>query len=109
MWGNRVFGLLTRASGQDQSFFGQLVVKKLARDSSFGENDDSIWNGKHFRQLGRYEENGQAFFSELVHDLEYFCLGTYVDAAGRFIQHQNLRLSQQALGNHYLLLIAAAQ
>ena len=31
----QMFGLLPRAGGQDQSFFAQLIVKKLAGDSPF--------------------------------------------------------------------------
>src|ERR1700722_11659670 len=105
----RLLSLWSGPGSQDQRFFAQLVVQEFSSDSSFGEDNDPVWNGKHFRQLGRNKEYGQTFLSELIHDLEYFRLRADVDAPGRFIQHQNLRLRQQAFGDHHLLLVAAAQ
>ena len=49
------------------------------------------------------------FLGQVAHQGVDFSLGAHVDAAGRLIHDQQLRLSAQPLGEHDLLLVATAQ
>src|SRR5262245_50924655 len=84
-------------------------MEELACDFSFGEDQDAIRDSEHFRKLRRYKEDGYALLREPVHDFKDFCFSADVDAASRLIQKQDLRLSQQAFGHHYFLLVAATK
>jgi hypothetical protein len=89
-----MFGLWPRAGRKDQSLFRYLVVKELAGNFSFREDQDPIGDREHFGQVRRNEENGEALLREAIHDLENFCFGADVDATGRFIQQEDLRLGE---------------
>ncbi|MNC04250.1 hypothetical protein D3C75_516840 [compost metagenome] len=62
---------------------------------------------EQFRGFGRHHDGRAAGAYELVQQVINFLLGTFVDAASRFVAQQADRLSRQAFGKHDLLLIAA--
>ena len=74
-----------------------------------GQDKDAVRDGQHLRKLRRDKQHRETLLSEPVHNLENLSLGSHINAAGRFIQEQDVWLSQQALGEDHLLLVAAAQ
>ena len=60
-------------------------------------------------QLRGEDQDGLALLGQLADDAVDLALGAHVDAAGRLVQHQQVGVREQALGEDHLLLVAAGE
>ena len=76
---------------------------------AFSDNEDAVRNAKHFRQVGRDDQNGQSLVGELSDDAVNLRLRADVHAVRRLIEDENLWPRGEPAGESHLLPVAAGQ
>src|SRR5574344_1049112 len=94
---------------QDQLIFRQIVTQNLGGLQTVAKDDNAVGESHDLFQLGTDDHDAEARIRIAVDDFKNFRLGADVDAAAGFVQKQNLRMSQEALADDHLLLVAAGQ
>src|SRR5574344_1331715 len=94
---------------QDQLIFRQIVTQNLGGLQTVAKDDNAVGDSHDLFQLGTDDHDAEARIRIAVDDFKNFRLGADVDAAAGFVQEQNLRMSQEALADDHLLLVAAGQ
>ena len=74
----------------------------MHHQGAVGQADD-------FFHLAGREQDGNALAGQLIHQFIDFFLRADIDAAGRLIEQQQLRLEAEPFAEHDLLLIAAGK
>ena len=82
---------------------------QLAGHPAVGECVDAVADAEQLGQLRGDDDDRLARRGELVDDRVDLVLGADVDAAGRLVEDQHLRLGHHPLGEHDLLLVAAGE
>ena len=78
-------------------------------DPSLVHDIDAVADAKQFRHFRGDHQDGLALVGQPVDDRVDFIFGADVDAARRFVEDQHLRIGEQPLRQHDLLLVAAGQ
>src|SRR3954447_15288418 len=99
---------LTRG-GADHRLLVGLGAGELSGQPAFVHHQDANGHAQHLRQLGGDHQPRRALAGELAQQAVDLGLGAAVDAAGRLVDDQQLRVRRQPLGEHDLLLVAARQ
>ena len=92
-----------------QRFLGRLRAGDLAGDAPLAHRVDPVADPEQFGQLGGDDDDGFAGVGERVDDLVDLVLRADVDAAGRLVEDENVRLGEQPLAEDDLLLVAAGE
>ena len=74
-----------------------------------GHNHDPVADAQKFGHLRGDHNNGLSLVGQIQNELIDLILGANVDTAGRLVQQQHLRLSQQPAADNDLLLVAAGE
>jgi hypothetical protein len=82
---------------------------KLAGYPPLRHDVDPVAKREDLGQLGGDEQDRLPLLGEFEHDLVDLQFRADVDAAGRLVEDENLRVAQHPFGEHDLLLVAAAQ
>ena len=90
------------------SSFG-LVAADLRRQAPLVHDQHAVGHAEHLGQLAGDHQHGQPLAGQLAHQPVHLGLGADVDAAGRLVDDQQLRLGGEPLREHDLLLVAARQ
>ncbi|CAI7638077.1 unnamed protein product, partial [Penicillium discolor] len=72
-------------------------------------DEDAVAHADDLRQLARDHEHGLPLCRQLAHELVDGVLGAHVDPPRRLVEEHDLRLGEQPLRQHHLLLVAAGQ
>ena len=95
--------------GLDERLGVEVLVVVDGSDAPFAHDDDAIGHAEDLGQFGRDHDDGQALGDELGHEAVHGGLGADVDALGRLVEDDDLRLRRQPFGDDDLLLVAAGQ
>ena len=90
-------------------FGGGFLRREFFDDSSLPRNEDAVREAEDLRQIGGYDDDGEAVVSERADQLVDFRDGADVDAARRLVENNQLGILNQGLGDHHFLLIAAGK
>ena len=90
-------------------FLRCLGAGHLGHEAPLVHHADAVAHPQQLRHLRRDEDDALAAVRQRVDDLVDLVFGAHVDAAGRLVQDQHLRVREQPLGQHDLLLVAARQ
>src|SRR5579872_4313128 len=82
------------------------ATRGLARNAAVGNNDDAIGGGQKLGKLGRDDEHRFASSRKLAHKGNDLGLRADIDARGRLVEDEDIRLGVEPFGEHDLLLIA---
>lgn len=88
---------------------GHLVARQFARDRAAAQDDDAVGALDEFLDVGGDEQDGEALAGEVVDEALDLGLGADVDAAGGFVEQQDLGLQAEPAGQQDLLLVAAGE
>ena len=91
------------------AFLSRGSAVELGNDATFAHDQDAIAHAQHLGQLGRDHDDGRASRQQLVHQAIDLDFGADVDASRRLIEEEDVRLRQQPLREHHLLLVAAGK
>ncbi len=87
----------------------QRVTGKLGRDPPFAHDDHAV---RHTHDLGDFRadhDHRQSLRGQFGHEVVHGRFRADVDALGRLVKDDDLRLGRQPLGDHHLLLVAAGK
>ena len=94
----------------DADGFGVGVGAVDGGDEAAGVHDeDAVAHAEDLRQLGGDHQDRHALLGEAAHQRVDLGLGADVDAAGRLVHDQDLRVGLQPLAEDDLLLVAAGE
>ena len=95
--------------GQDRLPELQVVGGAAVKEVAFLDNSDPVAEGLELAQDVGGDEDGFALFAELAQDIHHFDTGSGVQAAGRFIQEEEVRVMDEDSGQAQALLHTAAE
>src|SRR5271155_1535428 len=90
-------------------FLGKLVTRQSLYDPPSANDANCVAQVQDLFEFGGDEDDPHATFGEIVDDGVDFALRANVNAPGRFIENENLRLRREPFCNDHLLLVATAQ
>ncbi len=76
---------------------------------AIAQHDDPIGIGDDLVEFGRNHQQRQAAVAELANEPDDLGMGADIDAARRFVQHQDARRGREPARQQHLLLVAAGQ
>ena len=80
-----------------------------ASQMSFVDDHDTVAHADDFRQFRRNHDDRYALGGQFIHQVIDILFRTDIDAAGRFIQDEQLRMHAHPLRDDDLLLVAAGE
>src|SRR5215212_2894822 len=89
-----------------QLVLGDLLSREQPGHGSVPQDDHAVAALRDLFQLRGDQDNPEALYREVVHELLYLRLGADVDAAGRLIKDEDLRVHAQPARQKHLLLVA---
>ena len=92
-----------------QGFLGKTIPGEFSGDFPFAHDDDSPRKGHDFREFGRNNDEAGAFASETIEEGVHLGFGSDIDAAGGFVNNENVTTRGQPFGEGDFLLISAAE
>lgn len=93
----------------EQMALRHLVARQFARDRAAAQDDDAVGALDEFLDVGGDEQDGEALAGKVVDEALDLGLGTDVDAAGGFVEQQDLGLKAEPAGQQDLLLVASGE
>ena len=92
-----------------QAFLAGFVFVQDAGDGAFEDGVDAVGEAQQLGQFGGDDDDALALVGQLLDDAVDLVLGADVDAAGGFVQDQQVRVGEHPLGQDHLLLVAAGE
>ena len=89
--------------------FAEVGAGEFAGEAALAHHEDAAAEADEFGEFGGDDEDGFAFEGEFVEELVNFGLGADVDAAGGFVDDENVALAGDPFGEGDFLLVAAAE
>ena len=89
--------------------FAELGAGEFAGEAALAHDEDAAAQADEFGEFGGDDEEGFAFEGEFVEELVDFGLGADVDAAGGFVDDEDVAIAGEPFGEGDFLLVAAAE
>ena len=101
-------GGLAGGGGHD-AFFGGVGAGDVGGEAALAHDEDAVAHAEDLGELGGDHDDGDPLLGELGDQGVDLGLGADVDAAGGFVEDENLRLGGEPAGDDDLLLVAAGE
>src|SRR5450631_3118526 len=82
---------------RQDGLFGELGAMELANEASAVENQDSVADRRELLRVGGVDDDGGASSGCVTHETVNGGLGADIDASGRFVEYEDVRLGAKPL------------
>src|SRR3984957_17013799 len=72
----------------------EFTARAIARDPPVDHDEQPVGRRQQLRELGRYDDDRLAAFGEVAHQCDDLGLRADIDAGGRLVENENLRLRE---------------
>src|SRR6266550_3211287 len=100
--------ILSHDRGHD-FFLTGFAGRHFIDQPAFVHDIEAVADAQELGHFGRDHDHAFAGRGQVIDDGVDLVLGTDVDAAGRLVENEHLRIGEQPLAEHHLLLIAAGE
>lgn len=92
-----------------QVFLGKSILLNIVGDDTVGHRVNAVTDTDELGQLGGNHDDGLACIGKLIDDFVDLILGADVDASGRLIEDEDVRLRDNPLGEQHFLLVTTGE